>query len=236
VFLQGAGDQLESVKVENFGRARRVWADADYLGIAGAGGDPRVFRHHVAKLRAIFAQAAEPDQRKAIQERIGRLLGGSATLRVGGYSDTESRARKELAERSADVLRAAVRGGVLPGGGAALLACQHQLNARHKDAKTVEERAAYAILIKALEAPIRTIATNSGYDPSQVIASVHHNTNGHGFDMLSGAVVDMVDAGIVDVAVAYRSAIQSAISSAAQTLTIDALVHCKNPEQVLDPG
>jgi chaperonin GroEL len=116
------------------------------------------------------------------------------------------------------------------------LACQAQLETRRKRAKTVEERAAYSILINALEAPIRTISANSGYDPGMVVASVKRHKIGYGFDMLSGETVNMLDAGIVDVAVAYRSAIYSAITSAAQTLTIDALVHCKKPEQVLDPG
>ncbi len=236
LFLKAAGDTLQRVSAEDFGRARRAWADRDYLGVIGGGGNPRLFRQHLANLRAGFAQSDDPKVRAELQERIGRLMGGSATLRVGGFSEMEARTRKQLAERAANALRGAVRGGVLAGGGAALLACQPVLEKRLKAAHTLEERAACRILLRALEAPMRTIATNAGYDAGAVVAEVKRAKRGYGYDVCSGKVVSMLKAGIVDVAAGYRAAVQAAVSSAAQALSVDVLVHRRNPEQVLDPG
>jgi chaperonin GroEL len=236
LFLKAAGDTLQRVSAEDFGYARRAWADRDYLGVVNGGGNPRLFRKHLANLRAAFTQTDDPKVREELQERIGRLIGGSATLRVGGFSELESRTRKQLAERAANALRGAVRGGVLPGGGTALLACQPLLEKRLKQAHTLEERAACQILRWALEAPIRAIVANAGYDASIVVADVKRAKPGDGFDVCSGTVVPMLEAGIAEVAVGYRAAVQAAVSSAAQALSVDVLVHRRNPEQVLDPA
>jgi chaperonin GroEL len=236
LFLNAAGDTLQKVNAEDFGTARRAWADRDYFGVTGGGGNPRMFRQHIANLRVAFSLADDPKAGEALQERIGRLMGGSATLRVGGFSELEAKTRKLLAERVANALRGAVRVGVLPGGGAGLLACQPLLEKRLNEVKTLEARAACRILLSALEAPLRTIAANAGFDASVVVANVKRAKRGYGFDVCSGAMVPMVEAGIADVASGYRAAVQAAVSSAAQALTVDVLVHRRTPEQVLDPG
>lgn len=233
LFLQAAGDDLSRVTAADLGMAQRFRASLDYMLVVGGASRPADFRHYVAQLRTYMARAAHPSARDICRERIGRLMGGSVTLRVGAFSDTETRLRQELAERTATSLRAVVRSGVLPGGGVALLACQEELRQQHD---TVEERAAVNILRRALETPLLTIADNSGYDSSTVLARLRSYPQGYGFDAHSGRYVPMLKAGIVDVADAYRAAVRMAITSAAQALTISALVHCKNPEQVLDPA
>ena len=170
-FLRAAGDSFESINAEDFGRARRVWADQRSFGIVGAKGNPRALRRHLAELRTAYEAALDIGLRGRLHERIGRLLGGSATLRVGGVTVRDLEARKELADRTAATVRGALQEGVVPGGGVALLACRSALQ-RQRAAATGPRRArSLQILADALGEPLRTIAANAGYDPSDVLAA-----------------------------------------------------------------
>jgi chaperonin GroEL len=230
-----AGHTLNGVRLEDLGQARRVWGDHTYSGIVGGSGNPRALRAHVASLRSAFGRATDKDLRQKLQKRIGKLMGGSATLWVGGTTEAEIKVRRELAERTADALRGVVREGMLPGGGVSLLACHQPLQQRLEHSVDANERAAYQILIKAMEAPIRAILTNAGYDASEVMARIRLAGNGHGFDVRSGHIVDMAQAGIWDAAAVLKAAVHSAVSGAALALTTDVLVHHKKPQQVMEP-
>jgi len=232
-FVNAAGYTLSGVKSQDLGRARRVWADRFSFGIVGGKGDPRALRKHIANLRAVFRQAKDPAVRKKLRERIGKLMGGSATLWVGGTTELEIEARKELAERTANVLRGAIMEGVVPGGGVSLLACRPALQRMVDQSTDPDERAAYRILIKALEEPIRTILTNAGHNASEVMAEIKRAGAGYGFDVRSRQVVDMVQAGIFDAASVQKAAVHSAIAGAALALTVDVLIHHKKPEEVI---
>jgi chaperonin GroEL len=233
--LKVAGHTLNGVRLEDLGRARRVWADRTYAGIVGSRGDPRALRAHVAGLRSAFERATDQDLRQKLQGRIGRLMGGSATLWIGGTTEGQIQARRELAERTAGALRGVVREGMLPGGGVSLLACHQPLRERLDCSAGADERAAYQILIKAMEAPIRAILVNAGYDAGEVMAKVRLAGNGHGFDVRSREVVDMAQAGIWDAAAVLKTAVHSAVSGAALALTTDVLVHHKKPQQATEP-
>jgi chaperonin GroEL len=230
---KAAGYTLGGVTLDDLGRARRLWADRTYLGIIGGKGDPRALRKHIATLRAAFKHADEPQDRNKLRERIGKLLGGSATLWVGGATELEIKARKERAQRTADALRGAIADGVLPGGGAPLLACRPALQDRLDQSTDSDERAAYRILIKALETPIRTIVANAGYDASEVMAEIKQAGTGYGFDVRTGQVVDMAQAGIFDSASVLQEIIHTAVAGAALALTVDVLVHRKEPPQAM---
>jgi len=160
-------------------------------------------------------------------------MGGSATLWVGGATELEINARKELAQRTSDALRGAITDGVLPGGGVSLLACRPALQEMLDQSTDPDERAAYRILIKALEEPIRTILTNAGYDASEVMAEIKRAEAGYGFDVRSGQIVDIAKAGIFDAASVQKAAVHSAVASAALALTIDVLIHRKTPKESL---
>ena len=227
-----AGDTLRGVKPEDLGQVRRAWADRNYLGIVGGKGDPRALRTHIGNLRAAFARATEADLRQRLQKRIGKLMGGSAVLWVGGATELEIERRKALAQRTTDALRGAVREGVVPGGGVALLACRPALQQMLAQSTEGDERAAYVILMKAMEEPIRTIIANAGYDASEIMAEVKLAGPGHGFDVKSEQVVDMAQAGIFDVAAVQKAGVHGAIAGAALALTIDVLIHHKKPEEV----
>jgi chaperonin GroEL len=223
--LGAAGSTLQSVKLENLGRARNVWADKNYFGIIGGQGDPRALREHIATLRAAHEREQDPDERGKLEYRIGKLISGSAVLEVGGFTQNEVKDRKELAERTATALRAAMREGVLPGGGAALLACRPALQRRLEESADVDERMAYRILLRAVEAPFRTLVENAGFESSVVLGEVGRAGVGYGFDAVTGQVVDMAGEGILDAAVVQKAAVRSGVGGAALALTTDVIVH-----------
>jgi chaperonin GroEL len=230
-----AGQTLENVKAEDLGRARRAWADRHNFGLSGGKGNARQLREHIAALRTVFSRTDDPKEREKLQQRIGKLIGGSATLWIGGATEIEIKTRKELAERTAQALRGAVMEGVLPGGGAALLACRPMLQERLEQSVDTDERAAYRILLRAMEEPARTLLDNAGFDASGMMAQIHRAGPGYSFDLNSQQVVNMAQAGIFDVAAAQKEAVRAAISAAALALTVDVLVHRKKPAQSLEP-
>jgi len=233
-FVKAAGHTLRQVTLEDLGHARRAWADRNNFGIVGGQGDPRALRQHIANLRAAFARFDDPETRKKLRERIGKLMGGSATLWVGGASELDIQARKELAERTSDAVRGAIMDGILPGGGVALLACRPALRRVLDHSADPDQRAACRILIEALEQPTRTIIANAGHDASEVMGEIKHAGPGCGFDVRSAQVVDVAQAGIFDVASVVREAVHSAIAGAALALTVDVLVHHKQPKEAVE--
>lgn len=229
-FIQVAGASLEQMTAKHFGQARRVWADLRAFGLVGGRGNPRKLREHIRDLEAFYQNTASVDERKRAPQRIGNLRGGSITLWVGGFTEPEINARKALAERTALALRVAMQGGVVPGGGTALLNCRNMLEMRRAASHDTDERAVYRILIDALAAPARTIFRNAGYDPSEVIARLNREHPDTGFDVVTNRIVKMRDAGIMDSATVLKTSIRNAISTASLALTIDSLVHVAKPE------
>jgi chaperonin GroEL len=229
VYHRASGYALKNVSIQDLGRVRRAWADPNYFGIVGGRGDPRKLREHIASLRTTFKNIKDVDERKRLQERIGKLMGGSATLWVGAATPSEVDRRKEMAARTAEAMRGAMREGVLPGGGVALIACKSLLEAKLHAAHETDERAAYNILLQAFETPLRTLLVNAGYKPDEVLASVFRAGPGYGFDVLRGQVIDMAQAGIFDAASVIKAAVFSALHGAALALTVDVLVHRQNP-------
>jgi chaperonin GroEL len=234
-FLKAAGDTFDPIQPQHFGHARRVWADRRNFGIIGGKGDPRALRQHIATLRAAHHQTDGLVLRDKLLQRIGKLLGGSATLWVGGATELEIEQRQEVAKRTAAAMRGAIMEGVVPGGGEALLACQPALQQRLDQSQDPDARAAYRILLEAMEAPMRTIAANAGFDPSHVMAHVKLQGTGHGFDVTSGQVVDMARAGILDATSVQKAAVYAAIASAGLALSIDVLVHRKEQPEHASP-
>ncbi len=230
--VQAAGDTAASVRIADFGRARRVWADLEYFGLVGGQGDPLAVRAQLAQLETAWERADDLEKQEALQARLGRLLGGSATLLIGGVSDAEIQLRRERAERAARVLRGALRAGVVPGGGAALLAGRPVLRRRLKQTEDADERAALRILVRALEAPARVLIANAGYEPGALIPQFGA---GQGLDVRCGAIVEMRPAGLVDSAAVTARALHSAVTGAALALTVETLVQHANPSVSAEP-
>ena len=230
--IKAAGDTLGGVRREDFGHVRKAWADQTYFGVVGGKGDPRLLRSHLATLRQRLDRTEDTTARNRLRERIGKLMGGSATLLIGTSTTAEMEVREELARRTAGALRGALGDGVLLGGGVSLLHCRSTLRQALDDRDDPDQQAAYRILHAALEEPVRTIVANAGYDAGAVMAELHHAPPGYGFDVRQGAVVDLAQAGIYDVATAQKAAVCGAITAAAQALTIDVLIHPKKPQYV----
>jgi chaperonin GroEL len=224
-FIQVAGDTFERFKLEDLGHERRAWADLRTFGIVGGSGDPRALRKHIGILRAAYNQSDEPVLRDALLSRIGKLLGGSATLWIGAATEMDIKARQELAERTAATVRGAMMEGAVPGGGVALLACRQVLQRRLAEATDPDERAAFRLLLRAAAEPFRAITGNAGYDPSEVLAELKHAGPRCGFDVVAGRVVNVEEQGLYDAAGVLKAAVYGAISTAALALTVDVLIH-----------
>jgi chaperonin GroEL len=248
-YLTSAGHEtLAGLKGSDLGRARSAWATTLSFGIAGGKGNARALRAHIAELRSAYKAAETVEERQALQERIGKLMGGSARLHVGGITESAILARRELAERAAEAMRSAMVEGVLPGGGVALLACRPALRTCLEASQDADERAAYQILLEAMEAPLRCLAANAGHDPSMVMARIAAAASTAeagaaeagaaeagaagglvGFDAVEGKVVDMAETGIVDPAAAIKTAVRAAVNTASLALTTDVLIHHLKP-------
>lgn len=232
--LKAAGHSLKDVTYQHFGWARRGWASPRNFGIVGGKGNPRKLRRHVGHLQSRFQHSDDSKQRERIIQRIGKLMGGSATLWVGGSSELEIDRRKELAQRTADAMRAAVKDGALPGGGISYLVCRRALESGQRESVDPDERAAYRILYQALAEPARAIFENAGYDPGEIMAKLMTKDDFCGFDAVSGQMTDMKK--IADSASMQKMALRNAVLTAGMALTLDVLVHHKTPEIARQPG
>jgi chaperonin GroEL len=234
-FVKAAGDTLERVTSAHFGRARRIWMNEEYTGIVNPQGDPKEIRQHVQTLRNGLTNAQKNDDRKRFQERLGKVLGGAAAIDVGGLTESEMETRKELAIRTVETLRGALREGILPGGGSALLNCRSALGKLGRNTDTLDARAAQRILTLALETPFRTLMSNSGTSEGKILGDVDLAGPGFGFDLVSQRICEMIPHGIVDVAAVQKQAVISAIRGAALALTVDVLIHREDPPVVSEP-
>jgi len=228
-FVESAGETFDPVTIEDLGQARRVWADRRNFGIVGGRGDSRRLRQHIADLQSAFENADNLVRRDKLRSRFGKLLGGSATLWIGGVTELQIEDQVETAKRTASAMRGAMSQGVVPGGGVALLACRPALNEMAAIADDADEQAAYRILSQAITQPFRAIVANAGYDVAEAMANVSRQEQNFGFDVRSGETVDMIKAGIVDATAVQKAAVYGAVSSAALALTVEVLVH--RPDQ-----
>jgi chaperonin GroEL len=232
-FYADGKESFENFKVEDLGHARRAWAMESLFGIFGGKGDPRQVRQHISYIRGMQRDAEPKNERKVLQQRLGRLTGATALLKVGGVTATEIEVRKEMAERAVMGIRKALQGGVVAGGGAALVNAQaalHDLPCPHE-----EYAVAYKILASALEEPMRTIAKNAGAKPDVLVEKVKDGPPGYGVDARTRQIVEMRPAGILDSVVVLKKALEIAVSGAAMALTTDVIVHHKKPQISIEP-
>ena len=235
VFSRAAGDTARQITPAGFGRSRIAWADRDLFGLIGGKGDPRALRRYIAGLRATLREDGDRAAADRVRERLSKLLGGSATLHIGGATATEIETRKERATRAVTVLRGVLVDGVVPGAGGAYLACRRSLGAALPAATTEAERLAIQIALVALEAPARAIIANAGHEPAAMLARCERAGPGFGFDAATGRVVDLETAGLHDSAAVARAAVRIALAAAGQALTIDTVVVPRSPATATTP-
>lgn len=223
-----AGDLIGSAKLGDLGSARHVWADRAYFGVIRAGSDPFRLRKHVQELQSRFASSDDAAEREQLALRISRLSGSCAIVWV-------NERMMQAAESATAGVRSAIRGGVLAGGGAALLTCQSVLRPLLETPMPGAKRAALRILHAALEAPAKTIILNGGKEPAPILSKIREMGESYGWDGEMEEIVDMSLRGILDPALVTKTALRKAVAGAAQALTIDTIVHRRIPEQAMRP-
>jgi chaperonin GroEL len=221
VISEEVGRKLDSVTVEDLGRARRVVADKDKTTVIEGKGSDEAIKGRIKQIKAQIEETTSDFDREKLQERQAKLVGGVAVIKVGAATEVELKEKKHRVEDALSATRAAVEEGILPGGGVALI---NTLPALEKLAVTGDEATGVSIVRKAVEEPIRYIAENAGFDGSVIVDAVKKSPKGVGFDAESGEFVNMVDKGIIDPTKVVRSALQNAASIASMVLITDSLV------------
>jgi chaperonin GroEL len=221
VISEELGIKLENVTVEQLGRARRVVCDKENTTIVGGGGDSKAIKARIEQIRREIEDTTSDYDREKLQERLAKLAGGVAVVKVGAPTESEMKSRKEALDDAISATKAAVAEGIVPGGGLALLRC---IGAVEEEEKLCEgdERTGVQILKRALEVPVRQIAENSAVDGGVVVAKMLEGQGNFGFDAGRKLYVDLLEAGIVDPTKVVRVALENSVSVASTLLLTEA--------------
>ena len=221
VISDDLGLKLESVTLQQLGRAARVVADKENTTLIGSGGDRVRIDARIAQIRREIEKSTSDYDREKLEERLAKLSGGVAVIRVGAPTEAEMKSKKEALDDAISSSKAAIAEGIVPGGGLALLRCVDAVS-REEAACEGDERTGAQILKRALEAPARQIAENSAVDGGVVVARMAEGSGNFGFDAARKEYVDLVEAGIIDPAKVVRTALENAVSVASVLLLTEA--------------
>jgi chaperonin GroEL len=233
VITEEMGLKLENTKLSQLGHARKVVVDKDSTTIIDGAGDGEAIKGRIKQLKGEIENTDSDFDREKLQERLAKLSGGVAVVKVGAATETEMKETKHRVEDALQAARAALEEGVVPGGGVALLNAADAV----KDSFKLEgdEETGSKIIIKSLEEPLRQLATNAGLEGSVVVQQVRQAKPGQGLNVDTGEVTDLVKAGITDPTMVTRSALQNAASIAKNILTTEAIV-AEAPEKNVPAG
>jgi chaperonin GroEL len=221
VITEEMGLKLENTKLSQLGRARRVVITKDTTTIIDGAGASDAIKGRIKQLKAEIETTDSDFDREKLQERLAKLSGGVAVVKVGAATETEMKEKKHRVEDALQATRAALEEGIVPGGGVALLNAVASIK---PDAYEGDERTGAMIIARSLEEPIRQLAQNAGLEGSVVVQQVREAPKGHGLNVDTGEVEDLIAAGIIDPTMVTRSALQNAASIAKNILTTEAIV------------
>jgi chaperonin GroEL len=221
VITEEMGLKLENTKLSQLGRARRVVVTKDTTTIIDGAGDSEAIKARIKQLKAEIENTDSDFDREKLQERLAKLAGGVAVVKVGAATETEMKEKKHRVEDALQATRAALEEGIVPGGGVALL---NAIDSVKLDKTEGDERTGAQIIVRALEEPVRQLADNAGLEGSVVVDKVRQAPKGHGLNVDTGEVEDLVKSGIIDPTMVTRSALQNAASIAKNILTTEAVV------------
>ncbi len=222
VVSEDLGIKLENVTLEMLGRAKRVRIDKDTSTIVGGSGDKPAIQARISQIKAQIEETTSDYDKEKLQERLAKLAGGVAVIKVGGSTEVEVKERKDRVDDALNATRAAVEEGVVPGGGVALLRAKKAVDALSSN--NADVRAGIRILSRALESPLRQIVENAGVEGSIVVGKLLETSGNHGFNAQTEEYVDMVKAGIIDPTKVVRIALQDAASVASILITTEAMI------------
>ena len=231
VVAEELGLTLERVDLDHLGRARRIEVDKDNTTLIGGMGEPGAIEARIATIRREIKDASSDYDREKLQERVAKLAGGVALVKVGAATETEMKERKARVEDALHATHAAVEEGVLPGGGVALLRARQAISALRGD--NPDQDAGIKIVLRALEEPLRQIVANAGEEPSVIVNRVLEGAGNFGYNAATSEFGDMVAMGVLDPCKVTRSALQNAASIAGLILTTDCMVaelHEESPQ------
>ncbi|GLK77717.1 60 kDa chaperonin 7 [Methylopila jiangsuensis] len=235
VISEDVGIKLENVTIDQLGRARKVRIEKENTTIVDGAGEPEAIKGRAAQIKAQIEEATSDYDREKLQERLAKIAGGVAVIRVGGATEIEVKEKKDRVDDALNATRAAIEEGVVPGGGVALLRARKAVADIQHDNPDV--RAGVHIVLKALEAPVRQISENAGVEGSIVVGKILDNPSPtFGFNAQSETYVDLIEAGILDPVKVVRTALQDAASVAGLLVTTEALVAELPKERGAAPG
>ncbi len=222
VITEEMGLKLENTKLSQLGRARKVVVDKDSTTIIDGAGDSEAIKARIKQLKGEIENTDSDFDREKLQERLAKLAGGVAVVKVGAATETEMKEKKHRVEDALQATRAALEEGIVPGGGVALLNAAKSIELDGFDDS--DERTGARIIVRALEEPLRQLAYNAGLEGSVVVNTVRSAPKGHGLNVDTNEVEDLVKAGIIDPTMVTRSALQNAASIAKNILMTEAIV------------
>jgi len=230
VISEDLGIKLENVTLDMLGRAKRVVIEKDTTTVIDGSGDKAAIASRIQQIKAQIEENTSDYDKEKLQERLAKLAGGVAVIRVGGVTETEVKEKKDRIDDALNATRAAVEEGIVPGGGVALLRARSALSAL--SGSNPDMTAGISIVLRALEAPVRQIAENANVEGSVVVGKLNDSEDhNHGFDAQTETYVDMIAAGIVDPAKVVRTALQDAGSIAALLITAEAMIADAPPKE-----
>jgi chaperonin GroEL len=221
VITEEMGLKLENTKLSQLGRARKVVVDKDTTTIIDGAGDSEAIKGRIKQLKAEIENTDSDFDREKLQERLAKLSGGVAVVKVGAATEVEIKEKKHRVEDALQATRAALEEGIGPGGGVALLNASSSINLEEFEG---DERTGAQIILRALEEPLRQLAYNAGLEGSVVVDKVRSSKKGEGLNVDTGEIEDLVKSGIIDPTMVTRSALQNAASIAKNILTTEAVV------------
>ena len=233
VITEEMGLKLENTKVEQLGHARRIVVDKDSTTIVDGAGDSEAIKSRIKQIRAEIENTDSDFDREKLNERLAKLAGGVAVVKVGAATETEMKEKKHRVEDALQAARAALEEGVVPGGGVALL---NASDAIKSDELEGDERTGALIITRALQEPIRQLAENAGLEGSVIVDKVRSAKKGWGLNVDTGETEDLVKSGITDPTMVTRSALQNAASIAKNILTTEAIVADAPEKQPMGAG
>ena len=222
VITEEMGLKLENTQLSQLGRARRVVVTKDTTTIVDGSGESDAIKGRINQIKSEIENTDSDFDREKLQERLAKLSGGVAVVKVGAATETEMKEKKHRVEDALQATRAALEEGIVPGGGVALLVAQKALNI--DSIELPDEQTGARIVHRALEEPLRQISENAGLEGSVVVNDVRKAKKGYGLNAATGEIVDLVAAGVIDPAMVTRSALQNAASIAKNILTTEAIV------------
>jgi chaperonin GroEL len=230
--FEDVGIKLEKMKLDDLGRAKKVVIDKDNTTIVEGTGKPSAIEGRIKQIRVQIEETTSDYDKEKLQERLAKLAGGVAVIKVGAATETEMKAKKARVEDALNATRAAVEEGIVPGGGVAYLRCLPVLKKVKLDR---DRQIGVNIIIKALEEPIRQIVENAGKEGSVVVEKVKEEKGAFGFDADKEEYTDMIEAGIIDPTKVVRFALQNAASVASLLITTEAVVAEKPKKEQAGP-